>query len=251
MGTWGPGLYSDDTALDIREEYRDLLGEGVHEPEATLRMLDQWKDGLQDADFAPVFWLTLADTQWNVGRLQPRVRTEALAVIEGGTDLQRWQADAAPEFVAKRRLVLERLRQKLQSQPPAEKKVRKRFVDSTVWEVGDVYSYRLRSGSLVLLRVLGFHQDRGGRAPICEVLDWSGQVVPDQARLRRLGPKRATVGPLHQSQFLFGSVSRREYPKDRLRLEAKGTRPRQRPHRFGIVLWRNADRDLEVLFGWR
>ena len=249
MGTWGPALYSDDTALDIRDEYRELIAEGVVEPGATERMLRQWSDGLADPDFACTFWLTLADTQWNLGRLQPRVRLEALAIIQNGTDLVRWQADAAPEIVTKRRFVLERLRQKLNSAPPHEKKVRKRYVDATDWELGDVYSFRLLSGRFILLRVIGFHQDRGGRAPICEVLDWTGTSVPEDRQIRRLGIRRATVGPLHQSQFLFGSVSAREYPKDRLKLVATGTRPKHRPHRFGIVLWRNADRDLEVLFG--
>ena len=29
MGTWGTGLFSDDLAADVRDEFRDLIGEGL------------------------------------------------------------------------------------------------------------------------------------------------------------------------------------------------------------------------------
>jgi hypothetical protein len=66
MGARGTGLYSDDVACDVRNEYKDILREGISEPEATDRMLENWEAALSDQDDAPVFWLALADTQWNL-----------------------------------------------------------------------------------------------------------------------------------------------------------------------------------------
>jgi hypothetical protein len=34
MGTWGTDLYSDDTACDVRDVYKEILGDGISEPES-------------------------------------------------------------------------------------------------------------------------------------------------------------------------------------------------------------------------
>ncbi|SCG52127.1 DUF4259 domain-containing protein [Micromonospora inositola] len=53
MGAWGPGLFSDDTACDVRDEYRDMLEDGVDDDKATQRMLDSYADVLDDPDDEP------------------------------------------------------------------------------------------------------------------------------------------------------------------------------------------------------
>ena len=83
-----------------------ILSNGIPEPEATNRLIEQWKKELIDPDIFPVFWSALADTQWNIGRLQKRVKQEAILVIENGSDLARWLTDR--KLVNKRKVVLER-----------------------------------------------------------------------------------------------------------------------------------------------
>lgn len=39
MGAWGTAIFSDDTAADVRGEYRDLLEDQVPEAEATRRVI--------------------------------------------------------------------------------------------------------------------------------------------------------------------------------------------------------------------
>ncbi len=41
MGVWGTGLYNDDIACDVRDDYKDILGGGISEPEATKQLLKQ------------------------------------------------------------------------------------------------------------------------------------------------------------------------------------------------------------------
>lgn len=246
MGTWGTALYSDDMARDIRDDYKDLLGDGVLEPEATQLLLEQWKNDLSDPDMASVFWLTLADVQWNLGRLQDRVKQEALLVIDSGSDLPRWLPDQ--KLVAKRKVVLERLKSKLQTAPPPAKKVNKRYVDSTAWELGDVYGLRLRSGNLALLHVIGFHDDKGGRAPVCELLDWAGETAPAKEALEKMPYWSAKVPPLHLRQFLFGSLSAKDLPRERVAQVAKAVEPKQECGGYGVIFWRSVDEQLEQLF---
>lgn len=147
MGAWGTGLYSDDIACDVRDDYKDILGDGITEPEATELIIERWKDSLSDADISPVFWLALADVQWNLGKLQEKVKKEAIKIIEKGSDLTRWSTNQ--KYVKKRKAVLVRLWEKLEKPQPSEKVVKTRYVASTDWNIGDVYRFRLRSGLFI------------------------------------------------------------------------------------------------------
>jgi hypothetical protein len=249
MGTWGVGIYSDDVACDVRDTYKEILGDGIGEPDATKRMIEEWKDQLSDPDDAPVFWLALADTQWKQGRLQERVKLEANKVIQNGTDLDRWGPNQ--KIFLKRKQVLERLKAKLETTQPPEKKVRKRFVNATDWELGDVYSLRLSSSVCVLLHVIGFHQDKGGRGPVCEILDWVGENTPSKNEITAMDFKYAEKPNQHLSQFLFGSLSKSDYPKHRVKLEYKGIKPKQKLGGYGIIPWRYVDRQFNDLFSLR
>jgi hypothetical protein len=246
MGTWGTGLYSDDTACDVRDDYKDILGNGISEPEATKHLIEQWKSELSDPDTAPVFWLALADAQWNLGRLQEKVKKEALTVIENGSDLARWLPDKKLERM--RKGVLERLSQKLITAQPVEKKVKKRFVDSTDWNLGDVYSLRLKSGKLALLHVIGFHQDKGGRGPVCEILEWIGQNAPDKKAIEKMGYRFAKEPSQHLCQFLFGSLSAKDFQKERVNLVAQNVKPKQKCGGYTVIFWRSVDKQFEQFF---
>src|SRR5262245_57010828 len=107
MGTWGPALFSDDTACDVRNDYVEYIGDGLTGPEATAQLLEVWSRSLSDPDEAPVLWLSLAATQWRLGRLDPVTKARALDVIHTGSDLRRWQDN--PHLLQKRQAVLKKL----------------------------------------------------------------------------------------------------------------------------------------------
>ncbi len=69
MGAWGPGIFSDDTALDIKGDYRELLEDQVPEEEAMRRVIAEYAH-LNDEEH--VLWLALAAAQSQLGRLAPR-----------------------------------------------------------------------------------------------------------------------------------------------------------------------------------
>jgi hypothetical protein len=257
MGAWGTAIFSDDTACDVRDDYRDHVGDGLSGPEATDRLLKEWGDTLLDPDEGPVFWLALAATQWKCGRLEPRVNEKALEIIAGGLGLQRWAED--PKLLKKRKAVLAKLEGQLQSPQPAEKRIPKRFRNHCEWEVGEVIGYRLRSGQWSLLRVIEYHTDKGGTCPICELLDWVGDEIPPLADLqtlpvRKTGPNTLTRRPNEITRFMIERTSERELPKERVRrlgikLEPVQKRPpgtgRPIPWPVRVYLWRSLDASLE------
>jgi hypothetical protein len=138
---------------------------------------------------------------------------EALKVIDTGADLARWQVGS--QDCKKREAVLNKLRSRLLSPQPPEKRIAKRFRGSNEWQVGDLVAYQLLSGLLVILRVIGHHTDRGGRSPVREFLDWVGTEVPDNRRLRSLSILKSNDVP-SVSQFVIGRTSAKERPDKRL-----------------------------------
>src|SRR5579864_4732965 len=124
MGVWGTGIFSDDNASDLREDYRTLIGDGISGREATDRLLKQWSpEG--DPALEPVFWLALAVTQWSCGRLEERVKAKALAVIENGLAIGEWRGG---KLERKRQAVLDTTRKKLESPQPPARPIKKRVL---------------------------------------------------------------------------------------------------------------------------
>jgi len=68
MGTWGTGIFDDDTTCDVRGHYRMALRAGVPGPEATDQILRDYAAGPDPFDTR--VWLGLAATQTQLGRLE-------------------------------------------------------------------------------------------------------------------------------------------------------------------------------------
>ena len=123
MGTWGYGLYSDDVTRDVKDIYVDKLRRGKSGMQASKEMIAEFKWALDDEDDAPLFWFAMADTQWNYGRLQNEVKTQALYYLNDIKNLQRWEFEN-PKMFYKRKEVLNSLYKKLMTQQPPEKMMR-------------------------------------------------------------------------------------------------------------------------------
>jgi hypothetical protein len=251
MGTWGTALFSDDTACDVRDAYRALLADGYSGPKATTKLLSDWKDELVDEDDGPIFWLALAATQWQCGRLETRVKAKALKILDNESSLARWSEAGSAKILKQRRATLEKLRVQLLSPQPAAKTLRKPRRDSCPWEVGDVLAYRLRSRRYVLLHIVNPGQGSlAGNAPIFAVFDWIGHTPPDAAVIERLPLKTLPRGP---DVYEFATVG----PKSKdlaERLTSLGVK--RKPHRqvtggFAAFLWKDLDRELKERFGWK
>lgn len=174
MGIWGTAIFSDDEACDVRDTYRDLLGDGVADDDAERRVLDEFRD--QDGDIGPVVWLALAATQSKVGRLTPATRERALDVIDGGADLAAW-ADSPPADRRRREAAVARLRAQLVGPQPERRKVRTEWNYRTDLTAGDVLASTLADGRLALLRVVRVKHDRFSDFVLVELLAHDGGTV--------------------------------------------------------------------------
>jgi hypothetical protein len=144
MGTWGPGLWSDDTAADVRVRYREALEDGLGDDEAATLVLTEFAADLGDEDTAGVVWLALAVSQHLAGRLSADVRDQALAVIDTGADARRWE-HAEPHMRARRAEVLAKVRDQLAGPQAARKRIRRPPRQVTSLTPGDILAYQVPS----------------------------------------------------------------------------------------------------------
>jgi hypothetical protein len=186
MGTWGPGIFSDDFALDVRAVWRDALMDGLDDATATQRVLDKLREweSFDDPDETVVAWIALAAAQHQTGRLQPSVRDRALAVIEAGGDLDSWR-DQSPAFVCARKSALAALAKKLRGPQPAPKTLKRPRPRVSPLDVGDVVHVRGECAEGLFV-VLAIAQTSQGTEPVLAELLWDGGAIPDEEALARL-----------------------------------------------------------------
>lgn len=144
MGNWGYKLYQDDDALDVKEEFIQLLKKGLDCESATKELIRSNIPLVKDEDTAPIFWFVLADVQWKYGILLDDVKKMAIFHIENGSDIARWRAEE-PKLAEKREGELQQLKEKLLSPQPPAKKIKVERQYRCEWKLGDTYAYPLLS----------------------------------------------------------------------------------------------------------
>ena len=188
MGTWGPGIFHDDTACEVRDEYVKNLKAGLSDAEAGQKILKRFGSLLRDVQVASMVYLSLADTQWKYGRVDRSVKKRALDLIKRGADLAQWKEDS-PNLVNARKKALEALKKRLESKPKARRAVKveipKPLKTWTDAKRGTIFLLPLSKSSFAAL-VLVAHIETGYRTkdPMFAVLKWKGRRVPTPSELR-------------------------------------------------------------------
>jgi len=71
VGAWGPGIFANDTAADVRGEFREMIEDGLSPEEATAKILQTSRHRAESPEDATSFWTELAAAQVELGRLLP------------------------------------------------------------------------------------------------------------------------------------------------------------------------------------
>jgi len=143
MGAWGAGLYANDSTCDVRDTYIGFLEDQLSNQEAYEKTLEKCREYIGDQD-EPFLWFALAESQWKVGRLMPEVKSKALDWIRKGGGLELWEDGRNNGSGWKK--TLEKLRIKLETEQPKEKRIRKpEIINQNLWNVNDVYAYQFHT----------------------------------------------------------------------------------------------------------
>ncbi len=147
MGSWGTGIYSNDTAQDLKEELKDIYGYYDDPKDSDKHIFEMYKSTVEqkwiDDDYAS-FWYALADWQWKHGILTEEVKNKALELLSVYAGIEDWEADASKRDVEKRKAVLNKLKEQLMSEQPPCKKPKFR-VAKPKHKVGDIIIFKTYS----------------------------------------------------------------------------------------------------------
>lgn len=142
MGTWGTGIYQNDTAEDALDDFKAVFS--VKDPEEGTKILIKEYVDISNltlfTDDCIDFWLALADWQWEKGILLDSVKQQALKIIDSGAGLESWIEESNAKDIENRKQVLENLRVRLNSAMP-EKKIIK-YCTHTSYKIGDIVAIK-------------------------------------------------------------------------------------------------------------
>lgn len=66
-------IFDSDLADEVRNLYIDALRRGKESCDVTKQLIFDYEAALLDDDDATIFWLSLANAQWDMGRLEDTV----------------------------------------------------------------------------------------------------------------------------------------------------------------------------------
>lgn len=100
MGTWGVGLFDDDVACSVRDDYFALLEHELTPDAAADQLLVDYAD-----ENSPVIVLALAATQLQDGYLSDVVAARAQACIEDGAAIRVWDTASESTRIERQRVL--------------------------------------------------------------------------------------------------------------------------------------------------
>ncbi|HUE73413.1 MAG TPA: hypothetical protein VMP01_21220 [Pirellulaceae bacterium] len=253
-----PLILADDIPDRVQLEYRELLAQGFREREATSQLAQRWKKLLTSKALRDEFLLALAGTQWRMGRLEPAIKKEALAIIDRVVKAKPKRKAAENDAALHRRQALLSLREILTSPPPAKKEIRLSKApssDADPWLVGALFAYKLLSGRYVVFHVVACLGDKSaGFWPVFALLDWIGSELPAAAQLRKL-PLKTDPHSASDAVWMVSAIKR--HPSDFSPERIEWLDAEREPHAqnidrgFAITYWKEKlDEKLRFDFGW-
>ncbi|HEY3674991.1 MAG TPA: hypothetical protein VGK84_03290 [Candidatus Tumulicola sp.] len=180
MSNWGPGLYSNDFALDLRSILRSLS----RLPFDGERILDIARNAARDEstnlqhEEYTTFWLVVADQFQKRGIPDRSVLETALAIVDSDADIATMRAlEMTESDIRKRSAKMIELRERLTNGPLRQRGPTLGKPRSFLMNVGDVFAYPVRDGKGINPYFVDYRA-RFGWVPNM----WSAFLVVDRGR---------------------------------------------------------------------
>ena len=142
MGVWGVGIYSNDTAQDVKELCNDVYS-FLSIEDANRVILEEFNEiasaTVVDNDYVS-FWYAWSDWLWTHGVLNEDIKKKALELLSTFDDTANWKEHSG-QVDKKRKAVLLKLRKKLEMPQPS-KRIPKQKLAKPKHKIGDIIVFR-------------------------------------------------------------------------------------------------------------
>lgn len=254
MGTSGESILADDDAQEVYDHYRRLFLQGKERAEVRKALEICWMDSIADVDDGAVFWLAVAQAQWEFGSVEEEVRERVQEVVVNGLGLARWR-EGGPEMLAKREKAIREFAAKICSPNPKPIKPRMEKRHPPVYLPGDCLSVELldgRFGAVLVIDCDDTHHTEG--FDVIALLQWHSAKRPPLELFEGL----PLISPPEDGRLI--PVVRRCYARShrttKKKLHQVGQLPRKKTEvitkKTGFMgRWQEVVSDLEHYYGLR
>lgn len=101
MGCWGKGIFEDDLALDVRNLYDDLISKGYKDRQVTVKIIDIFKESVEDEDNSIIIYSALAAIQLSRSSLLEEIKEKTVSLIENESGMGRWKEAGKGNYKAR------------------------------------------------------------------------------------------------------------------------------------------------------
>jgi len=123
MGTWSASITGNDTASDLKSEYKVAFH--CYDVDTALSKIDAYvrNEGFDESDEGEWcdYYYSLANFMWDKGLLTVDVRDEAVRLIDTNYGIEIWK-DSGIKTFKERKKVLKNFKDKLISPQPTKKR---------------------------------------------------------------------------------------------------------------------------------
>lgn len=179
MGAWGTGFWQNDTALEVKEDFRKYFKYGSTDKDGIDYVIEKTID-INDDDDGPVVTMVIAGELWRIGRLDDEWHKKAVSASE--RDLAKWKSEVDQKTYNQHARSIKKFIDKLAAPQPEAKKIKRLpkpepFIN--VWGNGDViaikntkeiYMRKTRNseletynGGIIVFIVEEYHDDGDGK----------------------------------------------------------------------------------------
>lgn len=141
MGTWGPGLYANDLAKDLKSTISSVARLPLSATELVELLRESFPEASNDQDDEdyPAFWLAVADQFHKLGIDEPTTFKRAREIVDLGPDAGHPERDAwTGADRRKREKTLAELRTRLDTPPVAKSRTTLKKPEPLVMQSGDL-----------------------------------------------------------------------------------------------------------------
>ncbi len=145
MGAWGTGIYSNDTAEDVRD-FCGMIFPFTSVSEGNRIVFEEFAE-IANAevidDDAASFWYALSDWQWRHGILSEEIKKKTLQLLDERAGISDWEEMGSTSDVKRRIAVMEQLKERLNSPMPFVNLPKKRLARAK-HKIGQIVIFRAR-----------------------------------------------------------------------------------------------------------
>jgi hypothetical protein len=153
MGTWGNKIKQDDFVMDVIDGFIANLKVTQDLAQTTKHVLKEYASAINDTDDGPLFWLGLAEVQWQFGFLQAHVLAKVKDDFFQERGLERWEEEGAKELEDRKKAIADFI-SKIETPNPKPKKLPKVTIRAPLYQAGDCLSVSLDNGLFTAAIVL-------------------------------------------------------------------------------------------------